>query len=52
MDNTEKPTVLITGSGIGIGAATAQAFAGAGYRVVVTDILEEEGNSVVSDIVS
>src|SRR5215211_4577077 len=52
MDNTEKPTVLITGSGIGIGAATAKAFAGAGYRVVVTDILEEEGNSVVSDIVS
>ena len=52
MDNTEKPTVLITGSGIGIGAATARAFAGAGYRVVVTDILEEEGNSVVSDIVS
>src|SRR3712207_2053539 len=48
----QKPTVLITGSGIGIGAATAQAFANADYRVVVTDILEEEGTSVVSDIVS
>jgi len=52
MDNTEKPTVLVTGSGIGIGAATARAFADAGYRVIVTDILEEEGNSVASDIAS
>ncbi|MDQ3794100.1 MAG: SDR family NAD(P)-dependent oxidoreductase, partial [Actinomycetota bacterium] len=48
----EKPTVLITGSGIGIGAATARAFANADYRVVVTDILKEEGTSVASDIVS
>jgi 3-oxoacyl-[acyl-carrier protein] reductase len=52
MDNTEKPTVLITGSGIGIGAATARAFAHAGYRVIVTDILEGEGDSVASDITS
>jgi 3-oxoacyl-[acyl-carrier protein] reductase len=52
MNNTEKPTVLITGSGIGIGAATARAFAHAGYRVIVTDILEEEGDSVASDITS
>jgi 3-oxoacyl-[acyl-carrier protein] reductase len=50
MGNTEKRTVLITGSGIGIGAATAQVFATAGYRVIVTDILEDEANSVVSDI--
>ena len=46
------PTVLITGSGIGIGAATARAFADAGYRVIVTDILEEEGRSVASGIES
>ena len=52
MENTEKPTVLITGSGIGIGAATARAFADAEYRVIVTDILTEEGNSVASDIAS
>src|SRR3712207_6439367 len=52
MEATEKPTVLITGSGIGIGAATARAFANADYRVVVTDILKEEGTSVASDIVS
>lgn len=44
-------TVLITGAGIGIGRATAHAFANAGYRVVVTDILEAEGNKVADDIV-
>ncbi len=43
-------TVLITGAGIGIGRATAHAFAGAGYRVVVTDILTDEGSAVVNAI--
>ncbi|HEY6711622.1 MAG TPA: SDR family NAD(P)-dependent oxidoreductase [Rubrobacter sp.] len=52
MDNPEKPTTLITGAGIGIGAATARAFADAGYRVIVTDILEGEGRSVAGDIES
>jgi 3-oxoacyl-[acyl-carrier protein] reductase len=52
MEHTEKPTALITGAGIGIGAATTRAFARAGYRVIVTDILEEEGRSVASDIES
>lgn len=46
----ERRTVLITGSGIGIGAATARAFAGAGYRVVVTDVLDEEGEGVAAGI--
>jgi 3-oxoacyl-[acyl-carrier protein] reductase len=50
MQRSEKPTALITGAGIGIGAATARAFARAGYRVIVTDILEEEGRSVAGDI--
>ena len=48
--NSEKPTALITGAGIGIGAATAVALAEADYRVIVTDILEEEGNSVADGI--
>lgn len=34
-------TVLITGSGIGIGRATAQAFARAGDRVILTDVIDE-----------
>ncbi len=42
--------ILITGSGIGIGAATALAFGKAGDRVIVTDILKEEGLKVVSEI--
>ncbi|HEY9039941.1 MAG TPA: SDR family NAD(P)-dependent oxidoreductase [Roseovarius sp.] len=45
-------TVLITGAGIGIGRATALAFGAAGYHVVVTDVLEAEGNAVVRDIVA
>lgn len=43
-------TVLITGAGIGIGRASAKAFAKSGHHVVVTDILEAEGNAVVAEI--
>lgn len=43
-------TVLITGAGIGIGRATAKAFGKAGYHVIVTDILEKEGQAVVAEI--
>ena len=50
MQSSERPTVLITGAGIGIGAATARAFAGAGYRVIVTDILDDEGREVTERI--
>ena len=45
-------TVLITGAGIGIGRATAKAFAGAGHHVVVTDVLDAEGQSCVAEIVA
>ena len=52
MESSDTPTTLITGAGIGIGAATARAFANAGCRVIVTDVLEEEGRSVASGIES
>ncbi len=45
---TEK-SVLITGAGIG--RATAKAFGKAGYRVIVTDILKDEGAAVAEAIV-
>jgi 3-oxoacyl-[acyl-carrier protein] reductase len=48
----KKPTVLITGAGIGIGKATAFTFGKAGYEVVVTDVLVEEGEAVAAGIVS
>jgi 3-oxoacyl-[acyl-carrier protein] reductase len=43
-------TVIISGAGIGIGKATAKAFARAGYRVIVTDVLVEEGCAVAKAI--
>ena len=52
MQSSERSTVLITGAGIGIGAATARAFAGAGYRVIVTDILDDEGREITEGITS
>ena len=45
-------TVLITGAGIGIGKATALAFGRAGYRVIVSDILEDEGRAVSDAIMA
>lgn len=42
--------VIITGGGIGIGRATGLAFASLGDHVVVTDILEREGEAVVHEI--
>ncbi|MEX0279804.1 MAG: SDR family NAD(P)-dependent oxidoreductase [Arenibacterium sp.] len=45
-------TALITGAGIGIGRATAHAFADAGYRVIVTDILDEDGSAVADAILA
>ena len=49
---TPAPTLLVTGAGIGIGRATALAFARAGYHVVVTDILEADGQAVADAIVA
>ena len=44
--------VLITGGGIGIGRATAKAFGKAGHHVIVTDVLEVEGNAVAAEIIA
>lgn len=44
--------VLITGGGIGIGRATAKAFGKAGHHVIVTDVLEAEGNAVAAEIIA
>jgi 3-oxoacyl-[acyl-carrier protein] reductase len=43
-------SVFVTGAGIGIGAACARAFAAAGYRVVLSDVLQSEGVQVTEDI--
>ncbi|MCR9255785.1 MAG: SDR family oxidoreductase [Alphaproteobacteria bacterium] len=45
-------TVIITGAGIGIGRATALAFGKAGYRVILTDILEDEGRAATDAILA
>ena len=45
-----QQTALITGAGIGIGRATAIALAKAGYRAVVTDVLDGEGEAVAAGI--
>src|SRR5260370_789440 len=45
-----KRVVLVTGGGIGIGRATSLAFADKDCHVVVTDVLEAEGNAVADEI--
>lgn len=45
-----KPVVLITGGAIGIGRACAQAFATAGWHVVVTDVLDDAGRALAASI--
>ena len=46
----EDKVALITGAASGMGASMARIFAGEGAKVVVADMLEEEGRGVVADI--
>ncbi len=41
---------IVTGAASGMGASTARIFAAEGARVVVTDLLEDEGRAVVDEI--
>jgi len=46
----EGQTAIVTGAARGIGAAVATSLAGAGARVVATDVLEDELEKTVADI--
>lgn len=50
MTEQNKRIVIVTGAGIGIGNAAARAFAALGDHVVVTDILEKQGQETVEAI--
>jgi len=50
MSESKTRVTLITGAGMGIGQATAKAFAAAGDHVIVTDILEKEGQATADTI--
>jgi len=47
----EDKVALITGAASGMGASMARIFAREGAKVVVADMLEEEGRAVVADII-
>ena len=50
MKQLENKVVIITGAGSGIGRSTALLFAKEGAKVVVSDISDTNGNSVVEEI--
>ena len=50
MGRLDGKTAVITGAARGQGEAEARLFAAEGARVVITDVLDEEGRSVAEDI--
>ncbi|OUS16450.1 3-alpha-hydroxysteroid dehydrogenase [Gammaproteobacteria bacterium 50_400_T64] len=50
MNNLQDKVALITGSARGQGAAEARLFASRGAKVVITDVLDEEGKAVAAEI--
>ena len=50
MNNLEGKVALITGAARGQGAAEARLFAARGAKVVITDVLDKEGQAVAAEI--
>jgi NAD(P)-dependent dehydrogenase (short-subunit alcohol dehydrogenase family) len=50
MGRVDGKTAIVTGGALGIGKATAERLAGEGAQVAVTDLKDDEGASVVTDI--
>ena len=46
----QDKVAIISGAASGMGAATARRFAQEGAKVIVADMLEEDGHKVASDI--
>lgn len=50
MSSLNGKVAIITGGARGMGAATSRVFAEAGYRVVIADLLEKEGQALAGEL--